>query len=512
MKKIYVNKTDSVAAITEKVIRSGDLEIVLYVPKGAELTVAKGNFGLLKRDADSAKKTILIESTDKETRALAESVGIRSIDPLLGRSRKVVSDIISGTESAINSPPINPKTEPVKLKQAKVKAVPVPKNQFKRKLIFGVSGIAVLGLFTALAVFVLPMAEITLVLEKVPFDFSGSLIVDSKLSGTQVSSQEVRIAGESFVQKKNMTLSFPASGKQLVQKKSTGPIIIYNAFSSKTQSLVKDTRFSTPEGKIFRLDKSVVIPGAQIVDNKIVPAAIDATVTADKPGVEYNVGPVSKLRIPGFQGSSKYDGFYGEMKGATSGGFVGEVRVPTASDISGGKDQIAKSLEEALEAQININFPSDIKVLKGASQFLIKKETIDDIADKDGNFKIAADAEMSILGFKETDLVAAFGSKLSGDFNMTLQIDERVIDYGEPRADFTAGRMSVAVTFKSGWKRQFDPQEFKKSLLGKNETELKASVLSLPGIKSGSVKLWPFWVKSAPIRESRVKIDVRHEL
>lgn len=563
MKKIYVNKTDPVAAIIEKVIKSDDLEVLLYVPKGAELATSKNNFILLKRDADSAKKTVLIESTDKEARALAESVGMRGIDPLLGRSRKTVSDIISPTEAVVSGlPQAKPKLKAEASSRERVEAdaktksesvprtgllkpilspqpalsLPAKKSLFgflragfhkpslppistakeptslKKKLLFWGLGVALLGLLVVSAVFVLPTAEITLIFQKVPYDFNGSLIVDSKLKETKVSAQEVQIAGENFLQKKNMTLSFPASGKQLVQKKATGAITIYNAFSSKTQSLVKDTRFSTPEGKIFRLDKSVTIPGAQIVDNKIVPSSVGATVSADKPGAEYNVGPVSRFRIPGFQGSPKYDGFYGESQRVFSGGFVGEVKVPTASDIASGKGEISKSLEDALQTQINVNFPPDIKVLNGASQFLITKETIDDIAGSDGNFKIIADAEMKILGFKEADLIAAFGSKLSVDSKAFLELDSHTIDYGESRVDFVSGSMSSAVTFKSTWKPEFDPQGFKKNVLGKSEAELKATVLGLQGIKSGSVKLWPFWVKSAPLSEGKVKIDVRHEL
>ena len=99
------------------------------------------------------------------------------------------------------------------------------------------------------------------------------------------------------------------------------------------------TRFVTPDGKLFRLVSSVTVPGAQVTNGQIVPSSIDAPVAADQPGDAYNVGPVNKLTIPGFQGSPKYNAFYGQLASGTSGGFVGTKAVPTAADITSGKDK-----------------------------------------------------------------------------------------------------------------------------------------------------------------------------
>lgn len=60
----------------------------------------------------------------------------------------------------------------------------------------------------------------------------------------------------------------PSTGIKQVSKRAGGQIVIYNAFTSQPQSLVSGTRLQTPDGKIYHLDKSIVIPGAKIEGGK----------------------------------------------------------------------------------------------------------------------------------------------------------------------------------------------------------------------------------------------------
>ncbi len=74
------------------------------------------------------------------------------------------------------------------------------------------------------------------------------------------------------------------------------------------------TRFLALDGKIFRLTKGITVPGAKIVEGKIIPSSIEAAVIADQPGEAYNIGPVSRFSIPGLKGTPKYEAFYAESK------------------------------------------------------------------------------------------------------------------------------------------------------------------------------------------------------
>ena len=89
--------------------------------------------------------------------------------------------------------------------------------------------------------------------------------------------------------------SVKATGERQVEKRATGTIIIYNNYSDTPQRLIKNTRFATPEGLVFRISDSVNVPG------KIgpTPGSIVAVVTADEPGDKYKVG-LKDFTIPGF--------------------------------------------------------------------------------------------------------------------------------------------------------------------------------------------------------------------
>ncbi len=536
MKKIFVNKNDSVPAVIEKIISSKESEVTLYIPKGADLANRKNNLNLVKREAGTGNKTLIIESSDDEIRTMAESLGIKANDPLLGRSKKLVSDIIpregiSETKAASEikaseASKVSGEISADKAAKARRIAFGLPKistpNLSLPTMIRPRLGIrkpililAVLVVFSVLgyaSLFILPKAQIVLVFQKINWNFDGSLIVDAKAKGASGTTGQITVPGESFVEKKNMTSGFTANGTKQIEKKATGKLTVYNAYSSSKQNLVKDTRFSTPDGKVFRLDASITIPGAKIENAKIVPSSVEVTVTADKAGAGYNIEATPKFRIPGFQGTPKYDGFYGESKAAMTGGFIGEVKIPTESDIAAGRDVVHKALQDSLNTQVSVNLPKDIKMLKNASEFVITKETVDETASSDGKFNITTYAELHMIGFKEEDLFLALGKVLAETNESDLVKLDYTLDYGESRLDFKSGKLMTSISFKSNWAYKFDPQAFQESARGKKETELKGLVLGLQGIKSGEVKLWPFYVTSAPMNERAIKVDVEYEL
>src|SRR3989344_4669834 len=94
-KKIYVAKTDSLASIVGKIVRVKEEEITLYIPRGTEFAASRTNFILLKREVASAGKSITIESIDDDALELADTAGIKSINPFLRRRQRAVSDIVA---------------------------------------------------------------------------------------------------------------------------------------------------------------------------------------------------------------------------------------------------------------------------------------------------------------------------------------------------------------------------------------------------------------------------------
>ncbi len=506
IKKIVVSKSDEVAFVVEKIIDSDAKEIVLNIPRFSKLSDSLSNFHLIAREAKLLKKSIVVESVDDKVIELANLSGLESLNPILSRSRRQFYDIVSSKKNKEEAEEADTKKK--KLVES-VNRRPA-RSLLKLKARNFIAGGALLGLVITSGVFaatVLPRAEIKLVSERKPWDYKDSVRAERLAA---IDPAAALIPGQSFVEKKSHQLSSPATGKKKVEQKAIGTITIYNAYSSDPQPLVATTRFVAPDGKVFRLTKSVVVPAAKIVEGKIIASTLDSEVIADQAGPSYNLGPVSYFSIPGFKGSPKYQGFYGESKGPMAGGFIGEAAFPTDADIKKAKTELSSAIEKLLHEEIIKKIPADFKIIDGASELAITNQVVNDRTDSAGNFSVSADGRISLVAFKESDLIKMLEGKIAKDkkYGTDYVIKTSELSYGKARGDFVAGRISFPIDFKSMVVRKIDVDALKAEVLGKPEFDLKVLIGALPELDSAVVSLWPFWVNRVPNNLSKVTITV----
>ncbi|MEK7634398.1 MAG: hypothetical protein AAB396_00730 [Patescibacteria group bacterium] len=405
------------------------------------------------------------------------------------------------------------KTEEDFLKDDGIKETLSIKTKIKKYFLIFVLLVILSGIGYSVVV-VLPRVNIKITTKKTSWKITESVITSKNFGGIDTINKQ--IPASFFSEKKNISLSFPASGRKSVEKKSGGEIIIYNTYSSDAQTLIKGTRFAALDGKIFNLDSKIIVPGAKIEEGKVIPSLIKARVAAEKAGDEYNIGPIDKFFIPGFKGSAKYNGFYAKSESNMVGGFVGEEAYPTDEDIKSAKLKIAKSLEEILLTIILSQIPKDFKIIEEAKQFSIVKDDVGKKVDANGNFSAFLEGELSIIAFKEKDLFELidnlanqfFGILKGEGEKLKFEAKERKLDYGAARADFTSGRLSFAFDYEGVYWQPIDVENFKKSIFSNRENELKTIIFSIPGIEKATVSFWPFWVKSVPDNVNKIKVAV----
>jgi hypothetical protein len=518
-KKIYLNKSDSVASAIDKVINAPDEEVVLYIPRGAEAARTKRDIELIKREAGASGKIVLVESVDDSILELAAVSGIRATNPFLGRSKHTVSDVVAvrSRRSGSAGGEVNIEVkhgagrERGASKRVRVGGTVRIRDEAAvggmKKVVMAVGVVAALTVVATLALVALPKVTISLALEKVPQGYIGALKVSPFISEDSVDSTMVQLGGVLLSKKKNITKSYPATGTDTVGRKAQGTVTVYNNFSTESQSLIKSTRLETPEGYIYRLDQSVVVPGAKKEGGTLMPSHIDVTVIADQPGEKYNIGPIPKFTIPGFRGTPKFEGFYGESKEPMRGGASGEVKMPTDEDIESARADIKKTLEDALKAEVLIDKPENIKILEGAYNFTATREQVDEVVDKNDEFNVTLYGEMSFIGFDEADLLAVLGRYFSEQSKKELMNFSYKIDYGEVTIDLKNSVMNSAINIESEWTEPFQKDEFKQKIAGMTENQLKEAVLSAPGVINGEIKMWPFWVNRVPKNLDRIAVD-----
>ena len=371
--------------------------------------------------------------------------------------------------------------------------------------------IAVLAGLVYLGWKVLPRAEIKISLKKNPIVFNENVEVGKNFNLNQnySSSTLIKLPAELFTENRNLSLSFPASGKEKIENKAQGKIVVYNSYSSDPQVLVVNTRFATSDNKIFHLKKSVTVPGAKIQEGKIISSLLEVDVIADEAGAEYNIGPVAKFTIPGFKGSPKYEGFYAKSDQPMAGGFVGEKAVPTEKDIKDAEAKINQNLEDILKMAIFPQLPKEFKIIDGSSKFEIVNKEINKEADKENNFSIFAEAKMKLIAFREKDLRDALIAKAlfrlpEGDYE-TVKFD---VEYGASRSDFDKGEMSFPAKGQLIFQSKIDADLFRRQIPGKSEIELKTLFFALPGLEKAQIRFWPIYVKKAPKDINKVKITI----
>jgi len=575
MKKISINKKDLVPHIVEKILESEDDEILLVIPQDSEIKKSLSNFYLIKREAETAGKTVYVDSSDPEVIEMYEKAGVEiASSSNEGGDSRVMSDIVpsehikygkqakgkvrtfklskeieeeeiseeiksgesfwaKAEEESMNKKQFRIPEEIDELPQPEKRKwfgfipsfrrtssiVNVPKDKqegerHKKKIHwhFGGKGKRVVILVFALVLFVVGAgwavgaiwgrAEVSLSFKKTTWQYSGKITANKAFS--KIDTVKGHLPAELFKQEKNVTRLFPASGTAQVSQKATAKILIYNAYSSSKQTLVASTRFSTPDGKIFRLNNTVV-PGAGIKDGKIVPSSVETLITADMPGTDYNIGPFGKMTIPGFKNTPRYDGFYGAMPKQASGGFIGQKKVATDKDIVSAKDKTTQELKGALQVGFLNSRPQGFNVLDGASSVVITKMSVNKNTDADGNFSVFGEASFRALGFRDDDLKSFAEALMLKDFPI-MKFIELKLDEQNIAADFVAGQVAFSISANGVLEPEFSGDELKPKIAGKPVNEARTLLIKLPELANAKISLWPFWLNDLPSNSYKIKV------
>ncbi|MDP3881018.1 MAG: hypothetical protein Q8Q32_02460 [bacterium] len=379
------------------------------------------------------------------------------------------------------------------------------KFSFKKKIILAlILLLLIFALYFALVK--LPKAEIVLATNKEAWSFEDSIIASKNAASIDIN--KAIIPAELFSQKVNRSFQFKANGEEFIERKAVGKIVIYNAFNAEPQPLVATTRFETPDGKIFRTVSDVVVPGAKIESGKIVPSSIEVEIIADKAGEAYNLGPVAKLTVPGFEGTERFKGFYGEIPGASSSGFVGNAIVATEKDREAALKEARKAVESAAAAMLGSKIPEGFASLKDAGGFKIIKERVDDRADEGGMFSVFIEAEVYQLAFKEGDVNKLLQEMAVADLSEIYEVASDKVEFNRVIPNFEDGTLIMEISYEGMLRQKIDVNAFKQGIAGKKQDTLQGIVSALPGLSKADISLWPFWVSSVSKNLGRISVEV----
>lgn len=381
-------------------------------------------------------------------------------------------------------------------------------NPWKGYLIGGI--VAILGVFL---VFSITFSRVTITLR--PHIDSISLpatIVSLDSSIDRSSTDKKIIPAERLEFDRKVSVEFESTGREYIEEKAKGKVKIYNSFSSSSQNLVAGTRFLTDRGLLYRLSKTVVIPGAKIEAGKIVPQVVEVELWADEAGEEGNLNGEVSLKIPGFKDSPKYEGFYALAVNGFAGGFKGEARVVSQDDLRRAEELATKKLYEELRSEMTQKIEAGFKTIEGLREIEIVKLDSPGVKSKYDRFSVEATGKGTLLIFKESDLVNMFKELTFRADKAREYIDGSAkLGYQVKTVDLAKGRGEMVVSGSFKTRAKISEKELAELMVGKKEGSIAEILKSRRDISSFGVAFFPPWLSQAPADIANIKLIIKEE-
>lgn len=305
------------------------------------------------------------------------------------------------------------------------------------------------------------------------------------------------------------------TGKEKIESKAKGTIIVYNSFSEIPQVLAKNTRFENTKGYIYRIGDAVSVPGRKKVNGQMIPGSVEVVITADVPGEAYNMllkDLVGDFRIPGFKGGPKYEAFYGRLKTDIRGGASGTVGTVDEKTASETRVRMRTMLKDDLVKEAFAEKPSGAVLYNNS--LIIEYESLPNKNTTDGKVAIVEKATLYGTLFDEKELASRIlpdeTSAIKKGETVVHGLDELLFDI-KNKKDFNPKTLTGTLIFslKGPLKSvaMFDENKLKQDLAGKPTSRIPVVLSAYQGIKTADVIIRPFWKRSFPGDPEKITIQ-----
>lgn len=300
----------------------------------------------------------------------------------------------------------------------------------------------------------------------------------------------------------------PASGSQIVNKKASATVIIFNKYSSEPQTLIATTRFQAHDGKIYRIAEAVSIPGLTIKEGKQVAGSVETVVYADQPGPEYNQG-LTDFTIPGFKGTDKYAGIYARSKTKMEGGFVGKAKVVTQDDIDTVQRNLDQGLKEKAGVELRNRVPGGFVLLDGAYEVTTDKRVFSHIVGDPAenlNAKFTVTARGIVVRTDDLARKLVEVHELPIENAQIANLQDLRIEV--VRRNIQSGTMIIHITGNAMFTWDIDEAGLKESIVQTGDPDQFAQIFQrYPVIQRAEARFTPSWIRTTPTTVEDIVVE-----
>lgn len=301
----------------------------------------------------------------------------------------------------------------------------------------------------------------------------------------------------------------PSEGKERVDERASGTVEVFNEYSSASVRLIKNTRFATPSGLVFRVPASIVIPGKTGTK----PGSIKVTLFADQGGPEYNVGPVERFTLPGLKSSpDMYAKVYARSSAAMTGGFTGERPSVVPATLESARAEVRGRLEgkardgaRALSNATAVVFPDLIQ---------ISYESLPLTTEAGGDVRIHERAHIEVPLLSAPALAQAVartaGANAENASIILVEIDKLSAKRNSTTSSISLGKdaldFSISGTAQIVW--NVDIAALSSALAGLDNSAFQGIINGFPGIQEARARIEPFWKRAFPSDAADIRIEL----
>jgi hypothetical protein len=552
---IYIDIDDEITTIIDKVRSSQERIVALVLPKRATVFQSIVNMKLLKRTADTAKKHLVLITSETGLMPLAGAVGVHVAKSLqskpevptgpqgrdetedeeeladmadedeqpgkLDASRPVGEHARSAAPSVAN--PLDAEDDiPIELDNAapasaaaagsaakkagsKSKRLKIPDfNKFRLLTVLGAAGLVVIILLWYVGFVVMPKASVVVKTDSTAVDANIDMTFKTDAEETDVDAGIVPAKMQQV--QKTASEQAPATGQKDKGTKASGEVTIKNcgadevtipagtAVSAGGLTFITQSRVDLDDGKFGGVCKG---SGEHI-------ATVD--VAAQQGGEQYNLEPRSDYRVAGQAATVTANG--SQMTGGTSN----IVKVIAQADIDGAHQKISAQNTDATKTELLTALQAQgLYVIDGTFATGTPEVTTSAPAGTETDtVTVTQKTTYSMLGAKESDLKKLIANTVNEEIDPQQQ---SILDYGLDDAVFkmqnqqgTETLTTLEVTAVAG--SDLNLEEIKEQIAGKKANDAKEVIGEYPGVTEVTVDYSPFWVSSIPKKTSKITVTV----
>lgn len=306
-----------------------------------------------------------------------------------------------------------------------------------------------------------------------------------------------------------VTKTVRSTGSTEVSEKASGDIIVYNNFSTAAQKLIEETRFETPDGKIYKTGKgtTTIVPG--ITNGK--PGQVQVKVYAAEAGDIYNKEP-SDFTIPGFKGTPKYTKLYARSVGPITGGFVGTRASLPADEQQRLTTDIGGELGDRLKAEALLQKTDEFIILDQASKVSIADPKVVSSNENPLQATLSVTGTFSTILVNKKEFARELASQLlpgyQGEPISIKNIEDLTFSVVIPEGQDLSSleTLSVMITGEPLFIYTVSENELVKELQNLKRKQLPNVLAHYDSIDSAKLIIKPFWRTTAPGDADSIKI------